>query len=430
MADVGGSVTISVGPLVSNIPAEVRRMSIREAGNGSTENEIFFDVFPSDSLLDVSSTSGSIGFPTERSESIFEILTFNNSDEAQLTHGNVDNLTLTKIGNFRDKDGFLLSSSISYDADSSTVRLTQKVFGNVKATYDAPFRRYSFVFNGDCPAFRPAINSFSGEEEEIFERATIIAILPATLGLEEAVVSLSLFNSNDRCPFPVDKGEENKIVLEIGKSGFFNKANIADPNFFTRINVFPALSLLLGEGVVEVDVIGPGALLEDGVPCTTTEINVKNEFVAFNNSISGSIRYPLEIPFTAEPQSLTDEFGDVFPATEDNIAQVGETVNIGVWKRNNIFISSGQTRIVKKGEIYVVDASNNAKPVFGAVKVNYTATIDVYLYKHEVIQEGVNRTTNSDVFTIRHNELVGILPIPGRFISTSNFTKPDEDCEF
>lgn len=429
MADVGGSVTVSVGPLVSNIAAEVRRMSIREAGNGDTPQEIFFDVFPSDSLLDVSSTSGSIGFPSERFESIFEILTFNNSDEAQLTHGNVDNLTLTKIGNFRDKDGFLLSSSIVYDADSSTVRLTQKVFGNVKATYDAPFRRYSFIFSGDCPASRPPINSFSDEEEEIFERATIIAILPSTLGLEEAVVSLSLFNSNDRCPFPVDKGEENKIVLEIGKSGFFNKANIADPNFFTRINVFPSLSQLAGAVEVDVNVFGPGVLIEPK-PCTTTEINVTNEFVAFNNSISGSIRYPLEAAFTAEPQSLTDEFGDLFPATEDNIAHVGETVNIGVWKRNNIFISSGQTRIVKKGEIYVVDAANNAKPVFGAVKVNYTATIDVYLYKHEVIQEGTNRVTNSDVFTIRRNELVGILPLPGRFIATPNFTKPTEDCEF
>lgn len=424
MADVGGSVTISVGPQTSNIAAEVRRMSIREAGNGDIPQEIFFDIFPSDSLLDVSSTSGSIGSPVERIEPIFEILTFNDSNEAQLTHGNVDNLTLTKIGDFRDKDGNLLSSFISYDADSSTVRLTQNVFGNVKATYDAPFRRYPFTFSGDCPAFRPSINSFSDEEEEIFERATIIAILPSSLGLEEAIVTLSLFNSNDRCPFPVDKGEENKIILEIGRSGFFNKQNISNPNFFTRINVFPSLSQLLG--VVDVDVIGPGTIEF----CTTNTLSIKNEFVAFNNSISGSIRYPLETPFTAEPQSLTDEFGDPFPATQDNIAHVGETINIGVWKRNNIFISSGQTRIVKKGEIYVVDASNNAKPVFGAVKVNYTATIDVYLYKHEVIVEGVNRTSNSDVFTIRQNELVGILPIPGRFIATSNFGKVQDNCEF
>jgi hypothetical protein len=151
MADTGASTTIQVGPQLSNVPAQNRRMSIREAGNGATPQEIFFDVFPSDSGLDVSSTSGSIGFPVERIEPIFEVLNFNNSNEAQLTHGNVIGLVLTKLGSFRDQDGNLLSAFISYDGDTSTVRLTQPVFGNVRATYTAPFRRYSFIFNGDCP---------------------------------------------------------------------------------------------------------------------------------------------------------------------------------------------------------------------------------------------------------------------------------------
>jgi hypothetical protein len=179
-------------------------------------------------------------------------------------------------------------------------------------------------------------------------------------------------------------------------------------------------------GTVFADASIPGRLEF----CTTRIINVKDEFVAFNNTISATIRYPLEESFSAVPQSLVDEFGDDFPATEDNVAQVGATVNIGVWRRGNRFISSGQTRIVKKGEIYIVDAAFNAKPVFGAVKTNYTVEIDTYIYKHEVITEGSLRTVNSDVFTIRQNELVGILPIPGRFISTPNFNKVNDNCEF
>lgn len=400
--EVGGSLTINVGPSISDDAAVNRRLSIRKFGNGFESDEIFVDVFPDAIGLEVSSTSGVLGNFVVRSENIVEFLNFDDIDAVQLQHSDVDELLITKIGDFRSVTGTLLTAIISYDGETSTVRLTQKVYGIIKVTYSAPFRRYTFKFKGDCPADRPTIDDFTKEEPEIFERATIIATLPSSL-FGVAAVTLNLDNPNDRCPFEVTTGETNTIKMEILSRDWTGAKGSV--KFLTTFGVFPSglSNLILKGGQV------------DPKRQATRTLKVSDEGLTFNGSSSASIRYALtSIVVVNDLGGLTDKFGKPFPA---NFAKPNDRVIKGTTDAGGNFTPSGEIIIVKKGEIFVIDPAGRERAVTGTIRTSYEVQYDEFTYQHIVSEEqdSLKVIANNDIISARSLNLVGILPIPQGF---------------
>lgn len=400
--EVGGSLNVSVGPSISDDAALNRRLTLRKFGNGFEPGEILVDVFPDAIGLTVSSTSGVLGNFVGRSENLVEFLNFTDSDAVQLQHSDIDNLTLDKVGGFKNVKGVSLSAIISFDAETSTVRLTQKVYGIVKATYSAPFRRYTFKFKGDCPADRPTIDPFTKEEPDIFERTTIIATLPSSL-FGVAAVTLNVDNPNDRCPFEVTTGETNTIKMEILSRDWTGAKGSV--KFLTTFGIFPA-------GLNNLTVKGGQV---DPVRVATRTLKVSQEGLTFNGTSSSSLRYAISnIVVVNDLGGLTDKFGKTFPAT---FAKPGSRVIKGTTDAGGNFISSGEIIIVKKGEIFATDPSGRERAVTGTVRTSYEVQYDEFTYQHTVSEEldSLKVIANNDIITARSGNLAGILPIPQGF---------------
>ena len=398
--EVGGSLTVNVGPSISDDAAVNRRLSIRLFAVGEDPSEILVDIFPDSIGLGVSSTSGVLGNFVSRSENLIEFLDFSDSDAVQLTHSDIENLTLDRIGSFRSVTGALLSAIISYDAETSTVRLTNKVYGIVKATYTAPFRRYTFKFKGRCPIDRPTIDPFTKEEPDIFERATIIATLPSSL-FGVAAVTLNVENSNDRCPFEVTTGETNTIKMEIFSKDW--SGAVGNIKYESTFGIFPA-------GLSQLVVKGGQS---NPVRITTRTLKVSDEAMSFNGSSSASIRYALSnIQVVNDLEGLIDKFGKKFPPT---FATPGARVIKGETDVAGNFLPSGEIIIVKKGEVFVTDPAGREQGVTGTVRTSYSVQYDEYVYTHKVKAEEESRkvTANNDIITARSGNLTGILPIAG-----------------
>lgn len=413
---IGTADTGTGGPEASAI---ARRLVWEKFKNGEESNEIIVDLYPSNVIIQTFVTAGFLSSGSPRSKPFSEVLIFSNTDKVSLRYSNVTFLSITKIGTFKDANtGLTVGGSAQHDSVNSEITFSRPIYGTVKVEYTAPYRRFTYTFNGTCPGSPPPIDPVTLEETPIFTQATLIALWDQNN--IPAVATLAVTNENDRCPFAGQDGEQLNLVIEIVRSGGDGKAPPFG-EYHTVLRFVPAglaLTLNVNEGAVPVKC--------NSQPET---FQIKNQYLQYNNTASISVRYPMINISIAIDGAFTDQFGVEFLIADHNIAKPNDIINDGVWKNSTVFEGTGISRVVKRGEIVITDGFGNIKPAFGILIATYDITYDTYLYAHKIDEiptvdgEGVIIHGRDAVLTVKEtsvvNGLIQIIPLPGLTIAVT-----------
>lgn len=354
------------------------------SGGGSSSsinlpaNQIYVDLFPNRDEINVFSTSGTLSNPTSLVHEAKEVLTFSNSDRASLRYGDIGNENITLIGSFLDVNGNTVSPSFNVDGGSFEVVSSIKGYGVIEITYTASKKRYLFEFVGSCPATIPLDEE--GNEEDVFEQATLLATWLVDEELLDATVNVT--NANSRCGQTGDGNvtiiypDEEPIgfqLINIGTSGSLSQSTAlgsVGTSAVTRIKVFPGGASDLEITVPEVDSFRLSNLPHQD--------EFKRDLLQFQNTFQQNTSLSIADGTSLNVAPVTDildQFGNV--VTLPKFAGPGEEVREVTWTSSTTFTSAGRTFNVPIGTVISVNSFNDTLPITGTCELSYTAPYDL-----------------------------------------------------
>ena len=410
MAEQATSVTVNIGAEQFSTDLAVANRLIWElVGEGDDENQVKLNLFPDDSAINVTTTTGSISFADSRIRHVVEVLTFSNSDRVSLRYSNAQSVSITPFGSFLDAvTGNTVPQILKHDFNTSEIVASKKVYGVIRVIYDAPYQEFIYTFPETCPITPPDIDPDTGATTQIFTDGVVLALWPLGLG-ETAAATLQLSNANDRCLFLEPEAETGGLIIEKRSSKPTNKEG--EPfEYVTLFRVYPANlqpTFEVTEGLKPI--LAPAD--------SNKKIKVVNEFLSFANTFSRSVRYPLNTGISAVPEGdIFDEFNREIEVADQMIALPGSTITEVRWRDSFTIAQKLSKRKVRLGEIVITDGQGNTKPISGLLRATYDATYDTFIYRHITTRTGSeNVNIGGAIFTVRAGKLVAIFTIEPRF---------------
>lgn len=365
--------------------------STSPSGGGSSStitlpaNQIYVDLYPNRGDINVFSTSGNLSNPQSFVVEKKEIVVFSNTDRVGLRYGDISNESITLIGSFLDVNGNVVSPSFNVDGGTFEIVSSIEGYGAVEVTYSTTKKRYLFEFVGSCPATIPV--DAEGNEEEVFEQATLLATWLVDGELLDA--TLDVTNPNSRCSntgsgnvtiiYPDEDPLGFQLINE-GTSGALVKGSAtggAGTSAVTRIKVFPGGALGLQVTVPNTD--------RHSISNISHQRDMKNDLLQFQNTFQQNMTRSIAdgLSISAAPVTdILDQFGNIVASPK--FLGPGCEVTEVTWTSPTTFTSTGRTFIVPLGTIISVNAFNNTLPITGTCEMSYVAPYDLIFLKRTI----------------------------------------------
>ena len=387
----------------------------------------YLRVFPARTGV-IFATTGTLTRSGNDVKDIEEVVAFNNNKEASLSYPNARRVSIDLLGSFYGTDGYPTSTHLAYDSVTNSITSTTAGFGVATLTYESDYTLYKFLYDGvGCPYeedYSGAPNAPAAESP--YEDSLIVVYVAA----EGDFASINL--EGPECNFKEGGGESidsqaSKLILEVDKEGpaaikIYPRQNGAisysgDIAASATIRLYPDVPAIFDTTEGTLSPISSGHQAD--------QVDMLN--FAYSNGTS--LKYPQASGVSFEQLTdFTDEWDRPLSNHAIRFMIEGAEVLDVKWNGPDSYTGYPSPRIVKSGEVVIVDSSSYVVKVSGVARATYVSTYRKFAYDFTLVRGSDAKVTDildTDI-TARYQKQSVSLKLKGPTISgTDIYTSPD-----